>query len=453
MGRFLDAERFNYVSYALYRPVNQKSKMLSRRNFVKAAGIPLVMQSAWLGSSQQPEDSGPETDKAPPIKRFTVFQATGNHHRFVGMNAYDTAPKGISGARSLVKVELADGTYGIGPVGYRQADEKALAKVKALIGKDPFTFYSWKDGKITGVVDAMKEYFFDARYAWFESAVLDAIGKLKKQPVWSISGTAARDGVDPYDGTLYFEEIANNRDIGIIGELAQKSKADGYRGIKIKLGRPSKWLPGEAGVQRDIDAFIALREAVGSNFVLMADANNGYAKQLEWAIKLLTSCAPYQMYFIEELFPDDAAEYRKLREALLQNNFFIPIADGENINDLALFDPYMQDGVYNYLQPDMHTCGYSNIVAMARRAEDFPHVKVIPHVWQSHLGLIMSLHAAKICRNVPYVEDSRYFEHAVTSTGYIFRDGQWFIPANAGWGIDLAPDYKKYVVGEEIVVS
>jgi len=424
--------------------------MLSRRNFVKVAGIPLAMPSAFLGSPGK-KDS---VEHAPPIKSFTVFQGTGNFHRFVGMNAYDKAPKGIAGTKSLVKVELADGTYGIGPVGYRPADEKALLKLKELVGKDPFTFYNWQDGRIIGVVDAMKEYFFDARYAWFESAVLDAVGKLKKQPVWALAGTATRNGVDPYDGTLYFEEIANNRDVSIIGEIAKKSKADGYRGIKIKLGRPDKWLPGEAGVQRDIEAFIALREAVGSNFILMADANNGYANRLDWAIKMLKSCAPYQMYFIEELFPDDAAEYRKLRDALLQANAFIPVAEGENINDLTQFDPYMRDGIYNFLQPDMHTCGFSNIIAMARRAATFPHVKVIPHVWQSHLGLLMSLHASKISGNIPYVEDSRYFDHAVTSTGYLFQQGQWFIPDNAtGWGISLVPDYKKYVVGNETVIS
>ena len=427
--------------------------MLSRRNFVKVAGIPLVVPAALLGKSSVPPAAGRATEKAPAIKSFSVFQATGNFHRFVGMNAYDKAPKGIKGTKSIVKVVLADGTYGIGPVGYSTADEQALLKLKPLIGRDPFAFYNWQAEKITGVVESMKEYFYDARYSWFESAVLDAIGKLKKQPVWSLTGEAQRDGIDPYDGTLYFEDIANNRDVSIIAETAKKSKMDGYRGIKIKLGRPSKWLPGEAGVRRDIDAFIALREAVGSNFILMADANNGYANQPGWAIQLLKACAPYQMYFMEELFPDDAAAYRKLREALLKDNFFVPIAEGENIRDLALFDPYMQDGIYNYLQPDMHTCGYSNILAMAKKAESFPHIKVIPHVWQSQLGLLMSLHASKIGRNIPYVEDSRYFEHAINSSGYVFRQGQWFVPDKPGWGVDLAPDYNQFIEGKEVIIS
>lgn len=426
--------------------------MLSRRNFVKLASLPLLTPATLYKTSKR-RDEFELPDSAPVIKSFSVFKATGNFHRFVGMNSYDKAPKGIQGNRGIVKVTLADGTIGIGPIGYRPADEPALLKLKELIGKDPFSFYNWQGDKITGVKEDMQPFFFDARYAWFESAVLDAIGKLKQQPVWKLTGTALRDGIDPYDGSLYFEDIANNRNVDVIGEVAKKIRADGYRAIKMKLGRPSKWLPGEAGVARDIDAFIAAREAVGSNFVLMADANNGYEKQLDWAIRLLKACGPYQMHFIEELFPDDVVEYRKLRDALLTDNFFIPIAEGENINDLSQFDSYMSAGIYNYLQPDMHTCGYSNILAMARKAQSFSHIKVIPHVWQSQLGLLMSLHISKIQHNINFVEDSRYFEHAIVPGGYLFREGQWFIPDKAGWGIELSPDYKQFIVDKETIVS
>jgi L-alanine-DL-glutamate epimerase-like enolase superfamily enzyme len=90
---------------------------------------------------------------------------------------------------------------------------------------------------------------------------------------------------------------------------------------------------------------------------------------------------------------------------------------------------------------------------MAKKAESFPHIKVIPHVWQSQLGLLMSLHASKIQRNIPYVEDSRYFEHATVPSGYLFRQGQWFVPDEPGWGVDLAPDYEQFIEGKEVVIS
>jgi L-alanine-DL-glutamate epimerase-like enolase superfamily enzyme len=421
-----------------------------RRDFVRTAAslaiVPLILGNSAYGF----ENVG---ESGPTIKSITVFKASGNFYRFIGPNSYDKAPKGINGNRPLVKVTLADGTEGIGVVGYREPNEDVLSKIKSLIGKDPYAFYNWKDDKITGVKDNMIEFFHNAIYSWIESAVLDAIGKLKAKPVWKLFGEPARDGIDTYDGTLYFEEIAQGKDVSIIGEIGKRMKADGYRAIKIKLGRPSKWLPGEAGVQRDIDAFTVLREAVGSNFTLMADANNGYAGQFDWAVKLMRGCAPYNMHFMEELFPDDAVLYRKLRDALLETNFYIPIADGESVNDLKLFDPYLSDGVYNYLQPDMHTCGFSNILAFARKAESYPQTKVIPHVWQSQVGLIMSLHISRIQKNITYVEDSRYFEHAIIPRGYTFRDGQWFIPEKPGWGIEWSPDYRQYVNGKETVIQ
>lgn len=422
--------------------------MLSRRHFVKIAGtLPFVPTPTSFTTESSSHTAGPL------IKKISLFNSSGSFYRFVGMNSYDTASKGIKGTRKSLLIEFADGTQGVGIVGYSRIDEGVVSKIKQLINKDPLSFYQWEDDKIEGVTPDMQPYFFDANYAWVESAILDGIGKMKGLPVWKMLGESTREGIDPYDGTLYFEEIANQTDVSLIGEIGKRIKEDGYRAIKIKLGRPSKWLPGEAGVNRDIEAFIALREAVGQNFNLMADANNGYEGQFEWAVKLMTSCAPYNMYFMEELFPDDARQYLRLREALLKENFFIPIAEGEDIREMEKFEQYCREGVYNYIQPDMPTCGVSNILRAARQAEPFPHVKLIPHVWQSQLGLIMSLHASKVQANIPYVEDSRYFEHAFIPSGYVFSNGQWFIPDKPGWGVELSPDYRQFITDEEVVIS
>lgn len=428
--------------------------MISRRNFVKFAGtIPLLSVSAPLLFAGDQFSTSSNFAKGPVIKSFTIFNSSGSFYRFVGMNAYDKAPKGIKGSRKSFKVEFSDGTVGLGTVGYSRIDEEVVSKLRQLIGKDPFTFYQWKGDKITGVVPAMQEYFFNTQYAWVESALLDGIGKLKRLPIWKLMGESVREGIDPYDGTLYFEDIANNTDVSIIAEIGKRIKEDGYRAIKMKLGRPFKWMPGEAGLNRDIEAFIALREAVGENFNIMADANNGYQDKYDWAVQLMKSCAPYNMYFMEELFPDDTDMYLRLRTALLKENFFIPIGEGEDFRELEKFDQYGKDGVYNFFQPDMPTCGLSYILHTAKKAEKYPHVKLIPHVWQSQLGLIMSLHASKIQPNITYVEDSRYFEHAFIPSGYLFKEGQWFLPDKPGWGINLSPDYKQFLMEEEIVIA
>lgn len=426
--------------------------MISRRKFVRNAGVlPLLgLANLSLGNNLQ---AGKPTDKGPLIKSISIINASGNFNRFISMNSYDSAPKGIKGVNALIKIVMNDGTEGIGAMGYAKPDDATLAEIKQLIGKDPLTFYTWKADMIIGVAPAMLPYFHDAKYSWIESAILDVIGKLKNKPVWSLLGESARDGIDPYDGTIYFEDIARKTDVRIIGESAKRIKEEGYRAIKIKLGRPSKWLPGEAGVNRDIDAFIALREAVGNNFLLMADANNGYKDQYGWAVKLLKATIPYDLFFMEELFPDDTLMYKKLQAELLNAGLFVKIAEGENIRDLPMFDQYMRDIVYSYIQPDMATCGMSNILFTARKAAKFPQVKLIPHVWQNQFGLIMSMHASKVQWNIPYVEDSRYFEHAFNSSGYLFKEGQWNIPAKPGWGVEFVPGYEQYIVDKVIEIN
>lgn len=431
--------------------------MLSRRNFLKNGSLTTLGLSTSLSAIGTIGQKFDKIDKGPSIKKISVFAGSGSFYRYIGPNSYDERPKGISGhKRRTVLVELSDGTIGMGTVGYRPFTEEVLKEVKKLIGKDAFGFYQWKDEKIVDLSPATEKYFTDSMYSWVESAILDAIGKSKQLPVYRLFGESVKEGIDPYDGTLYFADLAQKRGVEIISQLGKRIKQDGYRAIKLKVGRHDKWMPGEAGVQRDIDAFIALREAVGTNFNLMTDANNGYKNKIDWALKFLKACAPYDMYFMEELIPDDTEQYRKLIEALHAESLHIPIADGENVwhtDMMDVFHDYCESGVYSFIQPDIPTCGFTNLLRIARMAEKYPHVKVIPHVWQSQMGLLMSNHIAKIQANIPFVEDSRYNEHVMLAPGYSFQEGQWFVPEEAGWGVYLAPGYEEFIEEEAVVLE
>ena len=432
--------------------------MISRRNFVKTTGLASLTFAGSGTIAATVSESINQLVKGPAIKKITIFKASGSFYRFIGPNSYDKKPKGILGSDShrTILVELSDGTTGIGTGGYSPLTKDVLAETKNLIGKDAFSLYEWNGEKIVGVSADLKKFILDPMYSWVEGALLDAIGKTRQLPVYKMFGESVKEGIDPYDGTLYFADIAQNKGVEIISQLGQRIKRDGYRAIKLKVGRPDKWMPGEAGVERDIEAFIALRESVGTNFSIMTDANNGYRNKIEWALKFLKACAPYNMHFIEELIPDDTEQYRKLIEALHAESLHIPIADGENIwgEDLMeVFEDYCESGVYSYIQPDIPTCGFSNILRIARMAEKYPHVKLIPHVWQSQMGLLMSAHVAKIQSNIPLVEDSRYNENVMLAPGYKFDQGQWFVPEEPGWGAYLTPGYEAFIKGEPVIIK
>lgn len=426
--------------------------MTTRRNFVKLAGtVPFFHfgQDFLEGTMKEPA----KKMSGPVIKSIQILTVAGSFNRFVGMNSYDNRPKGINKTQLIVLLTLADGTTGLSVVGYTRLTDDILSEIKNFISTDPYGYYQWENDKIIGVKSGMEKYFFDTNYSWIEGALLDAIGKLEQKPVWQLFGGSVREGIDTYDGSLYFDDIANNTDVQIIAQLGRKIKNEGYRAIKMKLGRPYKWLKGEAGMERDIEAFIALREAVGWNFNIMADANNGYRDHFDWAVKLLKSCAPYDMYWIEEIFPEDTQKYLKLREELFRDDIHIPIAEGETIKDLNKFDQYLEDKIYKYLQPDMRTSGMSNILRLAQKAKRFPGVQIIPHNWQSQLGLIMSMHASKVAKNITFVEDDRFSTHAFSTINYQFKSGQWHVPDEPGWGIQLIQDYEQFVKDKNIVIE
>ena len=236
-----------------------------------------------------------------------------------------------------------------------------------------------------------------------------------------------------------------------VHDTASAIKADGYKAIKLKAGRPSKWLTGKAGVTRDIDAFIAARDAVGFNFNLMADANNGYEGQLDWAVEFLTACAPYELYWIEEIFPESVSQYRELQAELVRRNAYVPIAEGEGVRNMDEFREYLEHGIYRFIQPDMRTSGFTAILHAAKLGQQY-RVNLVPHNWMSELGKIMSIHAALIQPNILFVEDDRFNNYALDTSRYLFQEGQWHVPEEPGWGVEIAPYYERFKAANEETV-
>jgi L-rhamnonate dehydratase len=393
------------------------------------------------------------TGGKPVIAKITILQVPGEFRRPVAMNAYDKESVGKNGAIRLVRAILSDGTVGIGVEGYVPIRENGLQFLKGMIGTAPEAVFAWDGDFIKGYSPDFEARLKDERNCWFEMVLLDLVGKLRGRPVHALFGSALREGIDAYDGSLYFVDVASGKGADAVGEVAKEIRADGYRGLKIKIGRPWKWMPGEAGVVRDIEAVIAAREAVGFNMNLMADANNGYQGKPEWAVRLLTECSPYRLNWIEEIFPETIEDYTQLHRSLQEANADTPVADGESVHDMDAYLPFMKAGLYRYIQPDMRTCGFSKILYAADLASPY-RVHVAPHNWMSEMGKLACLHAAKLRKNIPVVEDDRYHDFVLDSSAYVFREGQWFIPEKPGWGVELLPEYDFFAkAGIEIVIS
>ena len=147
-------------------------------------------------------------------------------------------------------------------------------------------------------------------------------------------------------------------------ELAASYIEAGYAGVKPRVN-----------ARNDDEAMLrAVRDAIGPNARLMADANEkGHA---ESAQRLLATASDYGVDFIEEPLPfDDIHGYRRLAAA----HYKTAVAAGEHLQGLDRFTVRLDDGLVGVIQPDLAMAGgLTPCLAVARMAAS-QNILVAPH--------------------------------------------------------------------------
>jgi D-galactarolactone cycloisomerase len=387
------------------------------------------------------------------ITRITLANTEGRFHKFVTMNAYDKAPKGHTYINTVIRIRTNSAIEGAGVMGYPLPDAALLAALKTLIGANPLELYQMEAGRI---VDRNPQYATVLKqYRFLDGPLFDLVGKLTGKAAWQLIGESVKDRIEAYDGTLYFSDIwFHDRGVRAVVEEAEEAQHSGYRAIKLKLGRGSKWMDKESGLRRDIEVVRAVRKAVGPGMRIMADPNNGYQGDRERAWQLMAETAESKLYWIEEIFPEQVEDYGWLKDKMEKAGIRTLIADGENMDQPAEFDPYLKPKrLMDVLQTDIRRCGFLDELAVTRKAEPVGAV-LMPHNWGSQTGVLMALQMAKAVKNIPGVEDDRSTCDVFTTEGYQFRDGAYTVPNNPGLShrIDEAV-YTLKCKPREIVVS
>jgi D-galactarolactone cycloisomerase len=389
----------------------------------------------------------------PKITRITVANTEGRFHKFVTMNAYDKAPKGHTYINTVVRIQTSEGVEGAGVMGYPLPDKAFLEALKTLIGANPLELYRLDSGRITGRNPAYAATL--KRYRFLDGPLFDLVGKLTGKAAWQLLGDSARDRVEVYDGTLYFSDVwFPERGVRAVVEEAEEARQKGYRALKLKLGRGSKWMDEDAGLRRDIEVVRAVRKAVGAQVRIMADPNNGYRGDHERAWRLMEETAESKLYWIEEIFPETVDDYGWLKDRMAKAGIETRIADGENFDQPAEFDPYLKPRrLMDVLQSDIRRCGFLDNLEVSRNGAAAGAV-TMPHNWGSHTGVLMALQIAKAVAGIPGAEDDRSTCDVLAADGYEFRDGMYTVPAKPGLShhIDEAA-YRMKCKAAEVVVS
>lgn len=256
--------------------------------------------------------------------------------------------------------------------------------------------------------------------ACVDMAVWDALGKHYNAPVYKLLG-GCYDRVPIIAIGGYHQEGKGSADIQ---EEIRYYKSLQLSGVKFKVGRMT--------VDQDVERVRLAREAVGEDFVIVVDANQGWTP--EQAIEFARKAAPLNVRWLEEpvYWYDQYEGLRMVREG---GQIDVTAGQGE-ISRFGCRDLILH-GRVNILNVDVTVAGgVTEWMKIAHMAEHF-HVKMAHHEEAQ-----VALHCLAAIPHSLYVEifpnpkrDPMWFELPIKQPR--IRDGYMELPDKPGFGIDL----------------
>jgi len=273
-------------------------------------------------------------------------------------------------------------------------------------------------------------------------ALWDVFGQATGQPVGRLLGGRYRDRVRPYASVLMEQPQQ-------LAEHLRAIQSKGFRAFKIgwgPFGRQSHVLD-EAIVR-------AAREAIGPEGLLMVDAGGSDAfwpQGYKWALRTADMLANYDVAWFEEpLQPDALSDYVQLRQRAK-----VPIAGGEVLTRRQSFQPWLQNGALDIVQPDVTKVGgISEERRIAWMAKE-NGVRFIPHGWNTAVGLAADLQLASAFADtdlVEYLMGSPFIDEIAAGGWQLDADGMLPIPNTPGLGLTLDREaLSRYTGGERLL--
>ncbi len=339
----------------------------------------------------------------------------------------------------FVKLTLDDGTVGWGETypmaGVEDAIRTSIAPL--LLGADPLDsrrlhaqllLATFDNGFAVGGVDL---------------ALQDAAGKALDLPVHRLHGGAVRDAVQAYASLPGYYEDRPPEDHWV--DEAQALVQQGFRAMKFRIGR---FPPA-----RELRVLTSVRNSVGPDVKLMADANAAYSPAL--AQRMAPGLRELDFDWLEEPLPQSGyLGYPEMRASL-----DLPLAGGEGLQSRHAAHHALQRGCFDIVQPDVSICGGIADVLFIGEHARMTAVRCIPHCWGGAVMLAATLQVAALLpeparlptADAPMLEfdvTENPFRN-VTSPSDAFRlvDGCVAVPTGPGLGIDVdEPALRRYTV-------
>ena len=254
-----------------------------------------------------------------------------------------------------------------------------------------------------------------------DTALWDIRGKAAGKPVCQLLG-ASRARIPAYASALLWRDDPEE-----LGREAEQHLADGFRGMKMRLGRSYEY---------DHAAVNIVRKAIGPNSQLMIEGNARYS--LDQARRIAVEYREKDVYWFEEPFPpEDVDNYLALRP-----NLGLPLAAGENEFGVQGFRELVDRGLVDILQPDCSRCGGVTECRRIGLMAAEHGLRVATHGWSDAIAVVANMHVIASLPTGLTVEIDR------TGNGLVDQllteplkvvDGMIAVPQAPGLGIELNP--------------
>ena len=322
----------------------------------------------------------------------------------------------VSQETPIVRIYADDGVVGtgysftIGTGGHAIVDLIARHLAPQMLGEDPERIEAiWKKlffhthatavGAITSLaLAAIDTALWDMKCRRSGRPLhIEAGGAQKSVPLYTTEG-----------GWLHIE-------IPALVEDAMRAKAAGFGGSKIKVGRRP---------QEDVKRLSAVREAVGTDFEIMVDGNQG--ANVDDAIRRARLYEPFDLAWYEEPLPaEDLGGHIRLSQSTT-----LPVAVGESIYSISHFREYLQQGACSIVQADVARIGgITPWLKVAHLAESF-NVAICPHfLMELHVSLSAAVPNGRWIEYIPQLD-------RITHSRMTIENGRAVPPNQPGLGIE-----------------
>ena len=292
----------------------------------------------------------------------------------------------------LVEVETDEGITGwgecFGPGNIALANKYIVEKViQPLIkGDDPLKKeYIWH--KVYNLLrDSGQKGMPIQALSGIDIALWDILAKKSNLPLYQLLGGKTNDKIPVYGYGMMLQKKTVQELCELFKNEASQIKEKNFKAMKMKIGM---------GPKEDLKLVSAVRDAIGSEFKLMVDANHAYNKND--ALYVGKGLDEMNIYWFEEpVAPEDYDGYKELKEKLKTN-----IAGGEAEFTKYGWNQLIKNNCIDIAQPEVCGLGgiteYLKVSALAQ--SNF--IPIVNHVWGSALSVAVNLHLLTTLPDMP----------------------------------------------------